>query len=238
MATKNIVPRANAEGKLGTGAKKWLSVNADKVYGKIQLQDYTECTSTEETDYFPIYDSSNNEIRKISVTNMGLGSGGINTIAVSPNDCQLDDTNLGVSKGNWKNIFPSLDFGTDSDGSVWYTFSFPENWDTDKSVSIVLEYSCNGVDPSKIIKFDTEVWAVGIEDTPSVLIADYSGSDNISVSSQNIDKLNEKTLTNGSIPNAYIPTTCKTIACRFTRDADGDTYLGSLQVLRIKLTQD
>lgn len=32
MTTRNIVPRANSEGKLGTDEKRWLEVNADGVY--------------------------------------------------------------------------------------------------------------------------------------------------------------------------------------------------------------
>lgn len=234
MATKNIVPRSNDEGKVGTGTKKWNAVNATKLYGKLQIPDYTETTVSANDDYLPIYDASNSEIRKISVAN--LGTGGINTLDIRPENLSLDSTETGTSRGSVFGIYETIDFPNSVNGAAWYTFKLPDEWGTSNNIGIELAYSMNGNDPSKIVKIDTDAWLVESGDQPDDSVPDYSASDNITTDSDNIGKYAEITLTNGTVTSANIPSGCLSVAIKLTRDVGSDTYTGSFQLISLRLT--
>lgn len=235
MATRNLVPRNDNEGKVGTGAKKWQAINAYKLYGKLQVQDYTTASSTESTDLIPIYDQSNSEVRAISVGDLNVGSG-IGVMDVRPDDVSLDDTNTGNSRGDVFGMFETIDFPNTATGSIWYSYKFPDSWNTSEDINLEIAYALSGNDPSKVVTVKIDAWLVETGDQPDPAAADYSGSDNISTDSTNIGKYSEATLNNGSITSASIPSGTKSVVIKLTRDVGSDTYTGTLQLIGIRIS--
>jgi len=233
--TKNIVPRNNNEGKLGTGSKKWNAVNATDLYGKLKIMEYDEVTVTSSNDYIPIYDNSNSEIRRVSVGN--LATGGINTLDVRPENFAFDDTDTGNSRGNYNGIFETIDFPNTSDGASWYSFKFPDEWSTDSDINLEIAYTLDGSDPSKIVKLDVSSWLIEVGDQPDSNAPDHSGSDNITTDSNNIGKCSEKTLVNGTISNVNVPNGCTSVVLKIGRDTGGDTYTGTFQLIGLRIFQ-
>lgn len=235
MSTKNLVPRNNNEGKIGTGSKKWNAVNATDLYGKLKIMEYDEVTATSGDDYIPIYDASNSEIGRVSISN--LGTGGINTLDIRPENFAFDDTDDGVERGSFNGVFETLDFGNDSEGSIWYSFRFPDEWSAESDINLQIAYALDGDDPGKVVKFETRAWLVEIGDQPDSSTPDFSDSDNISTDSDNIGKFAEKELTNGEIISNFIPSGCKSIVIKFTRNVGDDTYSGTLQLIALRISQ-
>ena len=60
---------------------------------------------------------------------------------------------------------------------------------------------------------------------------------NIGKQLSNIDENDEKTLTNGTIPNANIPSGCLSVALKISRDVAGDTYSGTFQLISLRISQ-
>jgi len=235
MATKNLVPRSNNEGKLGTGAKKWAAVNAYKLYGNLQIQELNSATNTESTDLLMIYDQSNSEPRKISVADLNLGSG-LGIIDVRPHEL-VDDTDTACDRDSAFGIYATVDFPNTSDGSIWYSFKFPTSWSTEKDINLELAYTLSGSDPDKIIKMITQAWLVSEGDQPDSNAPNTSNSDNITTDSDNIGRYAEVTLNNGSISSSNIPSTTTSVVLKLTRDVSDDTYTGIAQLLGLRISQ-
>ena len=165
------------------------------------------------------------------------GGGGVNEITLSPDDLKFDETDIGVDAGTVFEMIDCINFDPDNDGSVWCSFKFPGNWVSTSDVNVEINYSLNGSDDSKVVKFLTKFWVVEEGDTPVEASPDESNSDDITSSASNTGVYYSQTIS--ALSSATLTASTETVICKITRDASdaGDTYTGTMQLISVKFSQ-
>ena len=166
------------------------------------------------------------------------GGGGINEINIYPENMSLDDTDTGSDAGTCFDILPCINFDPDNDGSVWFMFKLPGNWDSTANIDVQLTYSMNGNDPTKDVKLDWSYWCLNSGETPTEGSPDTSSTQDIASSTSNIGKLYTQTISD-FINGTYFDASTDTIVVKLKRDANdsGDTYTGTFQLIKMLLSQ-
>ncbi len=165
--------------------------------------------------------------------------GGINTFYLNPSEFNYDDTDLGVDGGVAFGMVDTADFDNAEDGSIWVSFSFPDNWSTTSDIKFDAEYTLNGTDNTKNVRLVVKGWAIDTGETPSVSSPDLNQVVNITSSSSNTGKNYLFEMPSTVIPNASITSNTTKIIIKFTREASNalDTYGGTLQLMSIRAYQ-
>ena len=173
------------------------------------------------------------------ITTDGSTGGGISTIDIRPADMRLDDTETGSDRGTIWNIISSVDFDPTTDGAIWFSFNFPENWEIDQDINLSAQYSCDGSDPAKDIILNIKTWAISPDSTPASASPGNTNNETITTSATNIDKLTTVDFANGKVDASQLSSTTNTIVIKVTRDADNasDTYTGTFQLIAIQAKQ-
>ncbi len=171
-----------------------------------------------------------------TITSGGSGSG-VNEITLKPSDLKFDETETGLDAGTVFEMIDTVNFDPDDVGSAWCSFKFPDNWVSTSDVTVDINYSLNGSDDSKIVKFLTKFWVVEEGDTPIEASPDEENSDDLASSTSNTGVYYSETIS--SLSAATISAATETVICKITRDADdaGDTYTGTMQLISVKFGQ-
>lgn len=165
-------------------------------------------------------------------------SGPISKIVdIRPDNISLDDTDTACSFDRVFDIFKTVDFPTDSPGSIWFSFQFPENWTTSGNLEIEVHYSLDTVDDQQTVRIGTQIWMVSNEDQPSGSSPSYGGSDDITSTTSNTNKYYSSYLSNASLSKGTIVQDVKTIVMKLTRDTVNDTYSGNFKLISISVYQ-
>jgi len=152
---------------------------------------------------------------------------------ILPNMCSLDDVSTDASFGSVFDITSTIDLGSTSDGTFWFTFQFPSTLDDTSDITLEIIYNLNGSDDSKLVTMETKYWIYGNGETPVESTPDGTNSDNISTGIGIDGTRRISTLTN--IPNSAL-TIGETVTLKFTRKST-DTYSGIFQVISIFMGQ-
>ncbi len=164
---------------------------------------------------------------------------GVNELEFTSEDVKMDETNTGCDAGTVFDIFDTVNFDPDTDGSVWFNFNLPNGFDVSSDISFDINYALNGSDDSKVVYLNLKAWIVDDGDTPAEASPDIDQNDSITSSTDNTGKLDKLTLTNGKISNTHLNTSTLRVSCKLTRDADNtiDTYTGTFQLVSLRIYQ-
>ena len=163
----------------------------------------------------------------------------ISVIDIRPSDMRLDGTNIGSDNSVIWNIISAIDFDSDDDGSIWFSFKFPQSWNTTSDINFTIQYSCNGNDPLKVVMLNSQTWVINDGDIPAFGSPNNTNSDSIATSVSNIDTIRDFTLVFGKVDNADLTSTTNTVVVKLTREASNvlDTYTGTFQLISVQLIQ-
>lgn len=170
----------------------------------------------------------------VELTGGGTGGSGVSLPLIIPSSCSLDDTDDDVSRGNAFGMVETINFGSISDGAVWFSFQFPATFDTSKDINLDIFYNLNGADDSKIVTIQTKFWLYGNSTTPNPVTPTGTNSNNISTGTG----MNGKRLSTSLNPiiSSFL-TAGHTITLKITR-LSTDTYTGTFQMLYIYMYQN
>ena len=169
----------------------------------------------------------------------GSGGVGIEHMDIRPNDMRLDDTATGSDEGTAWNIISTVDFDNAIDGSVWFSFKFPDSWETTSDIRFTIQYSCDGVDNGQAIYFNTQTWVVDDGNTPIPGSPNNNNYDVITTSAANTNALTDLALTNGKVDLVDLGINTSTIMVKLTRESTHvtDTYGGTFQIMAVQVSQ-
>ena len=151
---------------------------------------------------------------------------------ILPNYCSLDSDDNDVSRGSAFNMVETINFGSSSNGAIWFTFHIPLSFDDTNDLNLNMCYNLNGNDNNKIVTIKTEYWIYGNSETPNPSTPDGSNTDNINTGIDQDGKRHFVSLS--AIPSSVLATG-NTITLKFTR-LSSDTYSGTFQMLYAQVT--
>jgi hypothetical protein len=157
---------------------------------------------------------------------------------IAPSDITFDATNIGCDTGSMFGISECIDYNPSDDGSIWFTAKFSETWNILKDINIEITHNLNGVDTTKVVRLQTDMWigtqhATPVEGTPTV-----TGVDTITSTTDNQGKVDTTVLATKMLA-ASLSSTSEVIVGKITRTASNvaDTYGGTFQLSKIRLYQ-
>ncbi len=163
----------------------------------------------------------------------------INYLDIRPTDMRIDYVNLGCDKGTAFEIISTVEFNNVLDGSIWFSFKFPDSWDITKDIIFDIQYNCDGIDNGKNIYFNTQTWVINAGDTPNISSPNNNNYDNIVTALTNSNVLADLTLPTGKIPASNLTINTNTIVVKLTRESTHitDTYGGTFQIVAVQIRQ-
>lgn len=159
-------------------------------------------------------------------------------IKMLPWHFNVDNQNDGVVRGDSFGMFESLNFSSNSIGSIWGSLDLSQ-FHSEVNVNISLIYNLNGSDADQNYVINTDFWYLNDGDTPSESTPSESYSDTISTTSTQ-GVLRRTELTNTIIPSSNIDQNIIAFAFKMTRNVDdsNDTYSGTVELIGIEFYQD
>lgn len=99
--------------------------------------------------------------------------GDINYVEILPAHISVDDHDfLGIEGGVFQNVIECIDFkgtptgplltDTVNTGTIWFSFNFPQKWQTNMNILFYLYYSMDGDAVGKDVALDCNTWVVGL----------------------------------------------------------------------------
>lgn len=174
-------------------------------------------------------------------TGASSGSGGIYTfIEKNANEFRLDSVNTGVSRGSAFDLNESLNFESDTAGSVYLIFKMPDGFSNVKDIKIKHIAVLNSIDAGKDILFNTKSWVVDSGDTPDLNIPDSTIDSTITSQTDHMGTLEIITLPEIIISADLIVGNDQVITLKLTRDAANasDTYGGLYKLMAVQIYQE
>jgi len=178
-----------------------------------------------------VLNSGSNEQIRITAIAAGEGGGGDPVRVINVAEMVVDDTMTGVDAGKAFGMIDTVDFNQDVDGAIWATTTPRITWDTESPINASIMYVLEGTPPTaQNVKLGVDIYVTYLNGTPSSVV---STTIDIEATSDNVGKLLELGLPQFDITSTNCLITVK--VSRLASDS-GDTYEGTLQLAKIKLT--
>lgn len=161
---------------------------------------------------------------------IATGTSGTGLPLIYPDNCSLDDTVTGSSRGSAFGMIESIDYAPTEDGAVWFSFHYPTTMTSNQDLGMTLFYNLNGSDDGTKVKIQTDYWVIQDGQTPTSGSPTGINTDTIDVGTGNDNK--RQSILLSSIPSGGLVVGA-TIILKFTRLATSatDNYSGTFQLL-------
>lgn len=164
------------------------------------------------------------------------GFSGTRDIDVRPILFNLDTTDLGADYGTWTTV-QTIDYSATVVGSAWGSFKMPIGWDVSKDINFDIVYNINGLDNTKTISLNCDVWAFGEGEKPNTASPTTTTTYVLNSGTAQNDMLHVLLESTSAFDIAAASLTAgDTISIKFWRnatDAVNDTYTGTFQLISI-----
>lgn len=165
-------------------------------------------------------------------------SSGISELEIKADEMSLDDTIIGVDYGTAFNMYPTCDFGSTTSGAIWIDMNFPSGWSITKDIVFEINYSLNGVDNTKNMKLNANIWSINNAEVPLSATPDTTLTDTIISASTNTNTFTNLALTNIKVPLSILTASTESISIQLLRDVTvASNYSGTFQLISVRAKQ-
>jgi len=147
------------------------------------------------------------------------------------NSFHTDSIMNGVEEANVWNMSPSIRFSPFTNGAVWGTFRYKNNWNLSKPVKIKLLYAMSAQDDG-YVSINASFWVVANGEFPTQALPTYGPEEDVLLP-YSVNVMKEDILTDIEIPSSYFTSKDCIIIVKLWRDVLGveNNHIGWLELV-------